>query len=98
VTDADVIIAGAGPTGLTLAGELRLAGVRPLVLERQTQPRDTPKANGLGGQILQLLRYRGQPERFKAASTDPSPAPDSRSAVRIWTLADEIQAARSPRR
>ena len=50
--DADV---GAGPTGLMLAGELRLAGVRPLVLERQPQPRNTPKANGLGGQILHLL-------------------------------------------
>jgi len=73
--DTDVIIVGAGPTGLMLAGELRLAGVRPLVLERQPQPRDTPKANGLGGQILQLLRYRGLLERFSAASTDPSPAP-----------------------
>ena len=73
--DADVIIVGAGPTGLMLAGELRLAGVRPLVLERQPQIRDTPKASGLGGQILELLRYRGLLERFEAASTDPSPAP-----------------------
>ena len=45
--DADVIIVGAGPTGLMLAGELRLAGVRPLVLERQPQFRDSPKAGGL---------------------------------------------------
>ena len=75
MTDADVIIVGAGPTGLMLAGELRLAGVRPLVLERQPQPRETEKAGGLGGQILQLLRYRGLLERFAAASPDPSPAP-----------------------
>ena len=34
--DADVVIAGAGPTGLMLACELRLAGVRPVVLERLT--------------------------------------------------------------
>jgi flavin-dependent dehydrogenase len=33
--DADVIIVGAGPTGLMLASELRLARVRPLALERQ---------------------------------------------------------------
>ncbi|WP_431912597.1 FAD-dependent monooxygenase [Nonomuraea jabiensis] len=74
-TDVDVIIAGAGPTGLMLAAELRLAGVRPLVLERQPRRRDTPKAGGLGGQILELLRYRGLLERFEAACTDPIPAP-----------------------
>ncbi|GAA2688648.1 FAD-dependent monooxygenase [Streptomyces lunalinharesii] len=73
--DADVIVVGAGPTGLMLAVELRLAGVRPLVLERQPQRRDTPKAGGLGGQILQLLDYRGLLERFEAACTDPVPAP-----------------------
>jgi 2-polyprenyl-6-methoxyphenol hydroxylase-like FAD-dependent oxidoreductase len=73
--EADVIIVGAGPTGLMLAGELGLAGVRPLVLERQPQIRDIPKAGGLSGQILQLLRYRGELERFEAASTDPRPAP-----------------------
>ncbi len=65
--DTDVIIAGAGPTGLMLAAELRLAGVRPLVLERQPQRRDTPKAGGLGGPILQLLCCRGLLERFEAA-------------------------------
>jgi 2-polyprenyl-6-methoxyphenol hydroxylase-like FAD-dependent oxidoreductase len=71
----DVIIVGAGPTGLLLAAELRLAGVRPLVLERQPQRRDTPKAGGLGGQILELLRYRGLLDRFEAACTGPAPAP-----------------------
>jgi 2-polyprenyl-6-methoxyphenol hydroxylase-like FAD-dependent oxidoreductase len=73
--DTEVIIVGAAPTGLMLAGELCVAGVRPLVLERLPQPRETPKALGLGGQILQLLRYRGLLERFEAAITDPIPAP-----------------------
>lgn len=75
VTDTDVIIVGGGPTGLLLAAELRLAGARPLILERQPRPRDTPKAGGLGGQILELLRYRGLLARFEAACTDPIPAP-----------------------
>jgi 2-polyprenyl-6-methoxyphenol hydroxylase-like FAD-dependent oxidoreductase len=75
VVDTDVIVVGAGPAGLMLAGELCLAGVRPLVLERQSQLQETPKANGFGGQILQLLRYRGLLDGFKAASTDPSPVP-----------------------
>src|ERR1017187_2955142 len=87
--DADVIIVGAGPTGLMLAGELRLAGVRPLVLERQPQLRDTPKAGGLSGQILELLRYRGLLERFEAASTDPIPAlplPFGMWTSRTWPI------------
>jgi 2-polyprenyl-6-methoxyphenol hydroxylase-like FAD-dependent oxidoreductase len=75
VVDADVIIVGAGPVGLMLAGELRMAGVRALVLERKSRRGETPKANGLGGQILQLLRYRGLLDRFEAASADPHPTP-----------------------
>ena len=73
--DADVIIAGAGPSGLMLAAELRLAGVRTLVLERQTEIGKVPKANGVGGQILQLLRYRGLLDRLEAATTAPEPRP-----------------------
>lgn len=30
----DVVISGAGPNGLLVAGELALAGVRPVVLEQ----------------------------------------------------------------
>ncbi len=76
MTDVDVIIVGAGPTGLMLAAELCLAGVRPLVLERQPRLRETPKANGFSGQILELLRYRGLLDRLEAASADRShPAP-----------------------
>jgi 2-polyprenyl-6-methoxyphenol hydroxylase-like FAD-dependent oxidoreductase len=69
--EADVIIVGAGPTGLMLAAELRLTGVRPLVLERQGQLRTIPKANGFGGQITELLRYRGVLDRVLAASIGP---------------------------
>jgi 2-polyprenyl-6-methoxyphenol hydroxylase-like FAD-dependent oxidoreductase len=71
MTDADVIIAGAGPTGLMLAAELRLAGARPLVLERRPQLRETPRANGFSGQITELLRYRGLLDRVLAASIGP---------------------------
>jgi 2-polyprenyl-6-methoxyphenol hydroxylase-like FAD-dependent oxidoreductase len=75
VADADVIIVGAGPTGLMLACELRLAGVRPLVLERRPQLGDAPRASGLNGRILDLLRYRGLLDRFSAASGGLRPAP-----------------------
>jgi ribulose 1,5-bisphosphate synthetase/thiazole synthase len=36
--DVDVVVVAAGPTGLMLAGELGLAGVRTLVLERRPDP------------------------------------------------------------
>jgi 2-polyprenyl-6-methoxyphenol hydroxylase-like FAD-dependent oxidoreductase len=71
VVETDVIIVGAGPTGLMLAAELRLAGLRPLVLERQPRPRETPKASGFNGQIVELLRYRGLLDWVEAASARP---------------------------
>src|ERR1700730_3760640 len=71
VTDTDVVIVGAGPAGLMLAAELCLAGVRPLILERQPRPRETPKASGFNGQIVELLRYRGLLDRIEAASARP---------------------------
>jgi 2-polyprenyl-6-methoxyphenol hydroxylase-like FAD-dependent oxidoreductase len=55
----DVIVIGAGPVGLLLAGELAAAGIRPLVLERQPRPVDTPKANGVVGRAAEELRRRG---------------------------------------
>ncbi len=66
--NADVIVVGAGPTGLMLASELRLAGVRTVVLERRPQLGDIGKSNALVGQILQLLEFRGLLERLEAAS------------------------------
>jgi 2-polyprenyl-6-methoxyphenol hydroxylase-like FAD-dependent oxidoreductase len=72
--DVDVVIVGAGPTGLMLAVELCLAGVDAAVLERHPQIREVPKAGGLSGQIVELLRYRGLLERFEVASPAPVPA------------------------
>ncbi|WP_197374291.1 FAD-dependent oxidoreductase [Mycolicibacterium baixiangningiae] len=75
MTDTDVIVVGAGPTGLMLAAELRLAGVGVVVLERRPRINEVAKAGGLGGQILHVLRYRGLLERFEAASGRPRPTP-----------------------
>ncbi|MEU8402212.1 FAD-dependent monooxygenase, partial [Nonomuraea sp. NPDC048892] len=44
----DVVIAGAGPVGLFLAGELALAGCSVLVLEREQEKTSPWKALPLG--------------------------------------------------
>lgn len=75
MTDPDVIVVGAGPVGLMLAGELCLAGVRPLVLERKPEISEIPKAGGLGGRIIEVLRYRGLLDRFTEAASTPVPRP-----------------------
>ena len=66
---ADVVIVGAGPTGLMLAAELRLGGADPVVLERLPEISEIPKGNGLVGQIVPTLDYRGLMERFRAETT-----------------------------
>jgi 2-polyprenyl-6-methoxyphenol hydroxylase-like FAD-dependent oxidoreductase len=61
--DADVVIVGGGPIGLMLAAELRLGGADPVVLERLPEISQIPKANGLVGQIVPTLDYRGRADR-----------------------------------
>jgi 2-polyprenyl-6-methoxyphenol hydroxylase-like FAD-dependent oxidoreductase len=66
---ADVVIVGGGPTGLMLAAELRLGGADPVVLERLPEISQIPKGNGLVGQIVPTLDYRGLTDRFRAEAT-----------------------------
>lgn len=61
----DVVVVGAGPTGLMLACELRLAGTRVLVLERLPKPTGLSKALGLGGRAVDVLDHRGLLQRFR---------------------------------
>jgi 2-polyprenyl-6-methoxyphenol hydroxylase-like FAD-dependent oxidoreductase len=60
-----VVIAGAGPTGLMLACELRLAGVDATVLERDRAIRTVEsRAGGLHARTLEILDQRGLADRF----------------------------------
>ncbi len=72
---ADVVIVGGGPTGLMLAIELCLAGVRPVVLERLTAISAVPKGNGLVGHIVPALDHRGLLERLRPSATYVGPVP-----------------------
>ncbi|WP_229482210.1 FAD-dependent monooxygenase, partial [Mycolicibacterium mageritense] len=69
----DVVIAGAGPNGLLLAGELALAGVRPVVLEQLPAPDAELKANGIVGQANRVLDLRGLYEMLSGSDQPPQP-------------------------
>lgn len=63
-----MVIAGGGPTGLMLAGELALAGVDVVVVERRTtQAVDGSRAGGLHARTIEVLDQRGIADRFLAA-------------------------------
>ena len=60
----DVIIAGCGPTGATLATELRLHDVRVLVLEKDTEPVSFIRIVALHIRSLELMAMRGLLDRL----------------------------------
>ncbi|ALG10349.1 monooxygenase [Kibdelosporangium phytohabitans] len=62
----DVLVVGAGPTGLMLAAELALAGVQVKVLERRTEPQPNSRALTLHPRSIELMDQRGIADRFLA--------------------------------
>ena len=65
----DVIVAGGGPTGVMLAGELRLHGVDALVLEKEAAPSGHARGLGLHVRSIEVMDQRGLLERFLALGT-----------------------------
>ena len=67
MTGHAVLIAGAGPTGLMLAGELALAGVDVAIAERRnSQALPGSRAGGLHARTIEILDQRGIADRFLA--------------------------------
>ncbi len=67
MTEHAVVIAGGGPTGLMLAGELALAQVDVAVVERRlSQELAGSRAGGLHARTIEVLDQRGIADRFLA--------------------------------
>ena len=67
MTGHAVLVAGAGPTGLMLAGELALAGVDVAIVERRAgQALAGSRAGGLHARTIEILDQRGIADRFLA--------------------------------
>jgi 2-polyprenyl-6-methoxyphenol hydroxylase-like FAD-dependent oxidoreductase len=65
MTEHAVVVAGGGPTGMMLAGELALAGVDIAIVERRDD-QDLPgaRAGGLHSRTIEVLDQRGIADRF----------------------------------
>src|SRR2546421_4057385 len=67
VSEHAVVIAGGGPTGLMLAGELALAGVDVAIVERRaSQELAGSRAGGVHSRTIEVLDRRGIADRFLA--------------------------------
>ncbi|PBB65179.1 hypothetical protein CK228_29405 [Mesorhizobium sp. WSM4312] len=65
ISEHAVAIAGGGPTGLMLAGELALAGIDVAIVERRpTQQLAGLRAGGLHARTIEVLDQRGIADRF----------------------------------
>ncbi len=66
---ADVVVVGAGPTGLMLAGDLAEAGVRVVLLERRAQESNLARAFAVHARTLEELQIRGVADELTATGT-----------------------------
>jgi 2-polyprenyl-6-methoxyphenol hydroxylase-like FAD-dependent oxidoreductase len=65
--DTDVLIVGAGPTGLTLAVDLGRRGVRCTIIEQKEAPQFLPKMERCNARTMEIYRRIGIVDRVRAA-------------------------------
>ncbi|MFD9322369.1 SDR family oxidoreductase [Streptomyces sp. NPDC060053] len=69
--DTQVIVVGAGPVGLMLAGELRLGGADVIVLERRGGRTTESRASTLHARTMEILDSRGLLEKLGTPPDEP---------------------------
>ena len=67
--DTDVLIVGGGPTGLLMAHFLGLRGFRAIVVEKQPQPYDLPRAVHFDGEVMRILQAAQLAGRVRPQTT-----------------------------
>ncbi len=65
--DTQVLIVGAGPTGLTLAIDLGMRGVRCTLIEQKEAPQFLPKMERCNARTMEIYRRMGLAEKIRAA-------------------------------
>jgi len=69
--DCDVLIVGAGPTGLTLAIDLGKRGVRCTLIEQKERPAFLPKMERINARSMEIYRRMGLMQKIRSAGLRP---------------------------
>ena len=78
--DADVVIAGAGPSGLVVGCEAALGGAKVLILEKRNGP-TWSRAGSIAPRVLELLASRGIADKMLARARELHADPHSRKGI-----------------
>ena len=63
VTDVDVLIVGAGPTGLMLANQLGRRGIKTVIIDRHSGPAEQTRAMAVHARTLEIYSKLGIADR-----------------------------------